>query len=71
MAIITPNVPANASLGSPLITPGWPLVAVVHAHPVADKVLQEAPTVARELVVASTTVQKAIVQSGHQNDRSI
>jgi hypothetical protein len=72
MAIIVPEIGnPNASLASSLITPGYPMVVVAHSHPLAPVVLKETPTVARELVVASATIQKAIVQSGHQNDRSL
>lgn len=67
MAIIVPVVSSSQSL----ITPGWPMVAVAHANPVADVVAKEAPTVARAHTVASVTIQKAIVQAGHSNNRSV
>jgi hypothetical protein len=35
--IVTPNVnPSNVSLGSPLITPGWPLASAPAANPIAS-----------------------------------
>ena len=37
MATITPNVGVQpASLGSPLITPGWPLASAPLANPIAN-----------------------------------
>jgi hypothetical protein len=70
MAIIIPNVPAaNASLSSPLITPGWPLVSVEQSNPVADVVAKEPPTITKTSV-ASPTHEKARAQSGHSGDRT-
>lgn len=37
MASITPEIPSgNASLPSPLITPGWPLASVPMSNPIAN-----------------------------------
>jgi hypothetical protein len=69
MAIINPVVPANASLSSPLITPGYPLVVVPMSSPVATAIQAETPAPAH--IGASTTVQKVLIQSGHTADRVI
>jgi len=65
MAVIAPVVSNSQSL----ITPGWPMVSVEHANPVATVVAKEASTIVKG-TVASTTHEKARVQSGHSNDRA-
>jgi hypothetical protein len=72
MANIIPNIGTpNASLSSPLITPGYPMVVVPQSNPVAEVVAKESPTAAHDLVAASPTLEKARVQSGHSNNRSL
>ncbi len=65
MAIITPDPPANASLSMPLVTPGWPMVGVEKSNP------SENATGKDDGVSPATKRQKAVVQSGHANDRSL
>jgi hypothetical protein len=70
MAIITPNnVVPNASLGSPLITPGWPLAVVLMASPVAA-VLLKVPTDGVTTPMLSPTMATVLHQSGHDADRT-
>lgn len=68
MAIVIPAVPTNASLGSPLITPGWPMASVEKANPIADVVQAEPQSLARG-TASSITHEKARTQSGHNGDR--
>jgi hypothetical protein len=70
MAIIIPNVVPNASLSSSLITPGWPLVVVPMASPIAKDVLAE-PNAPVATPTLSATHLKVLVQSGHIADRII
>jgi hypothetical protein len=70
MAIVVPIVTANASLASPLITPGWPMVSVEQSSPVADVVMKTEPPVIQKGTVESITHEKARAQSGHANDHS-
>jgi hypothetical protein len=72
MAIIVPNIgPSNVSLSSSLITPGFPLVVVPSSSPVAELIVKDPPTVAKDLVAAAPTVQKLLHSSGHDADRSL
>jgi hypothetical protein len=71
MANIIPEIPkTTASLSSPLITPGWPLVSSENANPVADIVKKEPPTGHRGSA-ESATHETARAQSGHSADRVI
>jgi hypothetical protein len=66
MAIINPNVgPANASLSSPLITPGGPMVSVAKANPYEHSQGKDDGS------TAETKRNSAVVSSGHANDRSL
>ena len=67
MATITPNISVNASLASPLITPGYPMVAVPKSNPNADQ--EQAAAIAGKSVAAVRDA--ALVQSGHIADRTI
>lgn len=69
MAIITPAVVPNASLSSPLITPGWPLVVVPQSSPIAAAIQAETPAPAH-LGVAKT-ITTVLLTSGHIVDRVI
>ncbi len=65
MSTINPNVgPANASLSSPLITPGYPLVAVEKSAP-HEHGLGKNDGVSPEAKRAN-----AVHNSGHDNDRA-
>jgi hypothetical protein len=71
MANIVPNIGSpNASLSSPLCTPGWPLVSIEQSNPVATVVQKEPPTIHRG-TAASPTHEAARAQSGHSADRVI
>ena len=71
MSIIVPEIPkGTASLSSPLITPGWPLVSVEQSNPVATVVIKEPPTIHRG-TAASPTHENARAQAGRANDRVI
>jgi hypothetical protein len=69
MAIINPNVVPNASLSSPLITPGWPLVVVPQSSPIATVIQAEKPAPAH--IGVSTTLAAVLTASGHIADRVI
>jgi hypothetical protein len=63
MAAITPNVGVGtASLGSPLITPGFPMAAVQKSSPLAEM----GPPAAAELPIPSATVRRdqSLTQAG-------
>ncbi len=55
MANVTPNIgPSNVSLGSPLVTPGFPMAVVAKSSPLS----QMAPPFAAELPIPSATVRR-------------
>jgi hypothetical protein len=69
--IITPNIGTpNASLSSPLTTPGYPMVVVPMASPIAADILKE-PDAQVSSPVQSATHKKGLAQSHHESDRSI
>jgi hypothetical protein len=68
MAIITPVIPSGTvSLGSPLITPGWPLASVPASNPIAGN----AGTSPEPNATDAALLYQAEVQSGHTSDRVI
>jgi hypothetical protein len=70
MAIIDPKVLGNKSLSLPLITPGWPMVVVPMASPIAANILKE--TDAQISSPTQSAVHKTVLtQSGHLGDRVI
>jgi hypothetical protein len=66
MATITPNTGnPNASLSSPLITPGGPMVSVAKANPYEHAQGKDDGS------TAETKRGNAVTASGHANDRSL
>ncbi len=65
MAIVTPNVNPTASLSMPLVTPGFPLVAVEKSSPLEHGLGKQ------ESVDLPTKRQNSVHASGHDNDRSL
>ena len=70
MADITPVLPlGTASLGSPLITPGWPLATVPASNPLAGAPATQTPD--QTDTVQGARFQSEMVTSGHANDKLI
>jgi hypothetical protein len=65
---VVPVLPINASLGSPLITPGWPLARVAASDPLAGGP-NNAQTPDPNDPVQTARFYEALVQSGHTSDR--
>lgn len=69
-SLVTPNIgPSNASLGSPLITPGYPMAVIPKSSPLAE---MGAPAAA-ELPIPSATVRRdsSLTQAGEIAKRVI
>jgi hypothetical protein len=70
MALITPVIPAGtASLGSALITPGWPLATVPASNPLAGRFATTPPD--PNETAEPALLYQAEVQSGHTSDRVV
>lgn len=68
--IITPALPSGtASLGSPLITPGWPLATAPAANPIAGNPATQTPD-PRE-PVQGARLQAALLQVNEANSRLV
>jgi hypothetical protein len=66
MSVITPNTGnPTASLSSPLITPGGPMVSVAKANPYEHAQGKDDGS------TAETKRSNAVNASGHANDRSL
>ena len=65
MANLTPNIGVQpASLGSPLITPGWPLASVPASNPIANN----PGTTPGMNTTDATDLFNAAVQAGNQGN---
>jgi hypothetical protein len=70
MAIITPNIGVGtASLGSALITPGWPLANVPSSNPLAGR-FATTPADPDETAKAAQLYAEEVA-SGHTSDRVV
>ena len=72
MSTINPQVgPANASLSSPLITPGYPLVSVEKSSPHENSQGKQETDATGAIVTPAAKRANAVHSSGHDGDRSL